>query len=222
VAVVLVIGIVLGSVANTVLAGESRLAGYVIDEPTAAGQTVVPRPMAVPDGWVPSGDPTWDFYVAAVAWNQLGAKPPRDACAICAAPAAGQDNQIPGPRLRAGAAERAVEHCDSAGIETPLRSLLDFDRQSARFDDDLARVSGLGDLRGDRIERFGGGQRSEDDGHALAERCDAARGNSACPFQRRTPRGDHIVAGHLEACPDQIGRYRRSHDAESDYADFVD
>ena len=61
---VAVLAAVLGSLGNAAAAGEFRLAAY-------AGQVVaaenVPPPPAerVPPGWELSGDPTWDFFVAA-------------------------------------------------------------------------------------------------------------------------------------------------------------
>jgi hypothetical protein len=63
----------LGTVVNGVVAGEFRLIGYLTDE--RATPTPI-DPTATPPGWTFSGDPTWDFYVAAVAPGQLGAEPP--------------------------------------------------------------------------------------------------------------------------------------------------
>jgi hypothetical protein len=76
VAAVLLGGMLLGAIANAVVTGDARLAGYVFGRGASASAPAAPRRASVPDGWVQSGDPTWDFYVAAVAWNQLGDPPP--------------------------------------------------------------------------------------------------------------------------------------------------
>ncbi len=73
---VLLGGTLLGTIGNAVLTGDARLAGYILGGRATADRPDPPRPVAVPDGWVASGDPTWDFYVAAVAWNQVGDPPP--------------------------------------------------------------------------------------------------------------------------------------------------
>lgn len=75
-AVVLGGSLVAGALVNGLFAGEFRLIGYVTGErgdPPAA--PAVP-PADAPPGWSYTGDPTWDFYVAAVAPNQLGEEPP--------------------------------------------------------------------------------------------------------------------------------------------------
>lgn len=63
-------GLVAGSLANFAVAGEFRLLGYVPGHPAATGKVNVPLSEA-PPGWTLSGDPTWDFYVAAVAPGQM-------------------------------------------------------------------------------------------------------------------------------------------------------
>jgi hypothetical protein len=72
--VIFAAGGLLGIVGNGLLAGELRLLGYLGAEPTPAE---VARPSIVPDGWTFTDDPTWDFYVAAVAPAQLGRQPPQ-------------------------------------------------------------------------------------------------------------------------------------------------
>jgi hypothetical protein len=71
--------LVLGTLVNGTIAGEFRLIGYLTDDrgtdPAADGTSDVP-PADAPPGWTFTGDPTWDFYVAAVAPGQLGAEPP--------------------------------------------------------------------------------------------------------------------------------------------------
>ncbi len=63
---VAVLALILGSLANAAVAGEFRLAGYAGRSMTAAD--VVPPPAdRIPPGWKLSGDPTWDFFVAATA-----------------------------------------------------------------------------------------------------------------------------------------------------------
>jgi hypothetical protein len=63
----------LGALGNGLLTGELRLLGYLGGEPSPAE---VPRPTILPEGWTFTDDPTWDFYVAAVAPAQLGRQPP--------------------------------------------------------------------------------------------------------------------------------------------------
>ena len=71
-AVVLVVSFVVGSGVNAFFAGKFRLVGYV-----AARQEALPIPAeSLPVGWVLSGDPTWDFYVASVAPALDGQPPP--------------------------------------------------------------------------------------------------------------------------------------------------
>jgi hypothetical protein len=69
-------GMLLGTIGNAVITGDARLAGYLVGSRPTVGRPAPPPPVAVPAGWVSSGDPTWDFYVAAVAWNQVGHPPP--------------------------------------------------------------------------------------------------------------------------------------------------
>ncbi len=68
-------GMVLGSGAALALTGEARVLGYAAGRPAAAPAQIPPG--EVPAGWTFTRDPTWDFYVAAVAPGQLGAQPPR-------------------------------------------------------------------------------------------------------------------------------------------------
>ncbi len=73
---VLLGGMLLGAITNAIITGDARLAGYVFGNRATGTAPVPAQPPIVPAGWVQSGDPTWDFYVAAVAWNQLGDPPP--------------------------------------------------------------------------------------------------------------------------------------------------
>ena len=63
----------IGAGLNGLIAGEFRLVGYVAADRAAPPPVPADR---IPDGWVFSGDPTWDFYVASVAPGQLGEPPP--------------------------------------------------------------------------------------------------------------------------------------------------
>lgn len=69
VAIVAVLAIVVGSLVNAAVAGEFRLLGYAGRSVTAA-DVIPPPPDRMPDGWKLSGDPTWDFFVAATAPEQ--------------------------------------------------------------------------------------------------------------------------------------------------------
>ena len=67
---IVALAIVGGTLANGALTGSFRIVGYLTaDRPETAGgaatATFIPEEM--PTGWTLSGDPTWDFYVAAVA-----------------------------------------------------------------------------------------------------------------------------------------------------------
>lgn len=64
VAAVAILGVVLGSLANAAVAGEFRLAGYA-GRSVAAGDIAPLPPERLPPRWVLSGDPAWDFFVAA-------------------------------------------------------------------------------------------------------------------------------------------------------------
>lgn len=64
VAVVAVLAAILGALGNAAVAGEFRLAGYAAPSVTR-GDVAVPPPERIPPGWELSGDPSWDFFVAA-------------------------------------------------------------------------------------------------------------------------------------------------------------
>lgn len=68
-------GLVTGAAANGVLAGEFRLLSYVAGQPDTPMPPI--DPARLPAGWRFSGDPTWDFYVAAVDPSLVGSDPPR-------------------------------------------------------------------------------------------------------------------------------------------------
>ena len=62
--VVAVLAAVLGSLGNAAVAGEFRLAAYIGQSVTV--EDVSPPPAErIPPGWELSGDPAWDFFVAA-------------------------------------------------------------------------------------------------------------------------------------------------------------
>jgi hypothetical protein len=73
---VLVAATIVGIVGNVALTGEARLLGYATGATARTDQAAVLPASIVPETWVESGDPTWDFYVAAVAWGQLGSRQP--------------------------------------------------------------------------------------------------------------------------------------------------
>jgi hypothetical protein len=59
---------VCGALANGALTGELRVAGYAVGLARPGGPVTPPaRPAETPPGWLPSADPTWDFYRAAVS-----------------------------------------------------------------------------------------------------------------------------------------------------------
>ena len=71
---ILAAGGVGGTLANGALTGSFRILGYVAGDATpGTGTTGEALDRAeVPPGWTFTGDPTWDFYVAAVAPAQMG------------------------------------------------------------------------------------------------------------------------------------------------------
>jgi hypothetical protein len=69
-------GLGVGALGNLAATGQLRVFGYVKGA-GAAEAPAPPRPDEVPPGWTFTNDPTWDFYVAAVAPAQLGREPPR-------------------------------------------------------------------------------------------------------------------------------------------------
>jgi hypothetical protein len=68
-------GTVLGIAGDWALSGDNRIVGYLV-----AGRTAQPAPLGLagdpPAGWVSSGDPTWDFHIAATDASQFGQAPP--------------------------------------------------------------------------------------------------------------------------------------------------
>ena len=67
-------GLTIGSVGSLLSTGQVRVLGYV----GAGGEAIEPYEAPadeIPAGWTTSGDPTWDFYVAAVAPGQAGPPP---------------------------------------------------------------------------------------------------------------------------------------------------
>jgi len=72
----LVGGLVVGTAASYGLTGELRVLGYVARDDTATKVPAAPPVDEIPPGWTFTDDPTWDFYVAAVAPGQLGREPP--------------------------------------------------------------------------------------------------------------------------------------------------
>jgi hypothetical protein len=69
-------GVGLGSVALFAATGHPGAFGYLASGPRSAAAIVHPEPSEIPAGWTFSDDPTWDFYVAAVAPNYLGVAAP--------------------------------------------------------------------------------------------------------------------------------------------------
>ncbi|HEY0444294.1 MAG TPA: glycosyltransferase family 39 protein, partial [Candidatus Limnocylindrales bacterium] len=68
--------VVAGAALNAALVGEFRLLGYVAHATPVDTTPVLTRPTELPAGWRFSSDPTWDFYVAAVAPAEIGNAPP--------------------------------------------------------------------------------------------------------------------------------------------------
>lgn len=72
---VLVGGLAVGAIGSFAATGQVRVLGYVAGT-GSEGLAIQPPPAdEVPAGWSASGDPTWDFYVAAVAPGQAGPPP---------------------------------------------------------------------------------------------------------------------------------------------------
>ncbi|MFH1475343.1 MAG: hypothetical protein ABIG85_05730, partial [Chloroflexota bacterium] len=69
-------GLLIGSASAFGLTGELRVLGYVAHERVDAPAPAPPPADEMPPGWAFTSDPTWDFYVAAVAPGQLGREPP--------------------------------------------------------------------------------------------------------------------------------------------------
>jgi len=79
-AVALVVGgISLGTLAAWGLTGNAGVLHYVVgsDDAVPDAATSRGRPGEVPDGWTFTDDPTWDFYIAAVAPSLVGSQPPQ-------------------------------------------------------------------------------------------------------------------------------------------------
>ncbi len=68
-------GLAVGAVGSFAATGQVRVLGYAAGA-GREGLAIQPPPAdEVPAGWSASGDPTWDFYVAAVAPGQAGRPP---------------------------------------------------------------------------------------------------------------------------------------------------
>ena len=64
-----------GAIGNFAATGQLRVLGYVAGAATEGAAIQPPPADEVPAGWTASGDPTWDFYLAAVAPGQAGRPP---------------------------------------------------------------------------------------------------------------------------------------------------
>lgn len=69
-------GLLVGAAASFGLTGELRVLGYVSRDLEATDVPPPPPADEMPPGWTFTDDPTWDFYVAAVAPGQVGREPP--------------------------------------------------------------------------------------------------------------------------------------------------
>jgi hypothetical protein len=69
-------GLLVGTIATYGLTGELRVLGYVARDRDATEAPAPPPADEMPPGWTFTDDPTWDFYVAAVAPGQQGREPP--------------------------------------------------------------------------------------------------------------------------------------------------
>ena len=129
------------------------------------------------------------------------------------------DDNVLDLRLRAGAADRAVEHDVTGFGECACGGMLVVERQRAGLDDH-ARFYARGDNRRDRHrERVGAGQAGDDGrrlGRKLASvRCDLDTGAGERPAALRVD----IVADHAPTGGDEVLRKRAAHDAETDDTD---
>lgn len=76
--VAVVVGLTGGLAANSILTGRGGLLDYVTGGGSGEVQaTVEIDETLLPEGWVLSDDPTWNFNIAAVAGGQSGTAPPR-------------------------------------------------------------------------------------------------------------------------------------------------
>ena len=133
--------------------------------------------------------------------------------------AAGIDDEIAGPRLRAGAAHRAVEH-DVAGLaQRALGLLLVGEREGAGFDDHLRRHARGRDRRDGGVERRRLRQAGDDGRDLGGERRHVGRDLDPGARQRAAARRIDVVADDTPAGIDQVARERSAHDAEADHAD---
>lgn len=76
---VVVLAVLGGTLANGALTGSFRIVGYLTAERVETAGEVATEgfiPEEIPAGWKLSGDPTWDFYVAAVAPAEVGLPAP--------------------------------------------------------------------------------------------------------------------------------------------------
>jgi hypothetical protein len=69
-------GLGLGTLVGLASTGDTGVFGYLRAQTNGPAAVTRPDPSEIPAGWTFSGDPTWDFYVAAVAPNFMGMPPP--------------------------------------------------------------------------------------------------------------------------------------------------
>ncbi|MEX2010607.1 MAG: hypothetical protein WEF51_00065 [Chloroflexota bacterium] len=69
-------GLLVGVVGDAVLTGDNRIVGYLIAGQSGGETVPIPLVGDPPAGWKASGDPTWDFHVAATDVGQFGQPPP--------------------------------------------------------------------------------------------------------------------------------------------------
>ncbi len=134
--------------------------------------------------------------------------------------AAGVDHEILGPGLRAGAADRTIEH-HMAGLAQHAFGLdLVVDRERARFDDHARTHAGGDDLLRRLLERGGLGQTGDDGRHRGGERRHVGRDLHAGARQGAAASRVDVVAHDVPAGLDEVLRERAAHDAETDDTDF--
>ena len=131
------------------------------------------------------------------------------------------DHEVLHLRLRAGAADRAVQHHVAGLAQRALGLELVLDREGAGFDDH-ARTHPGADDGGDRcIERGRLGQAGDDGRHLSRERLRIRRDLDPGARHGAAAGGIDVVAHHPPAGGDEVLRERAAHDAEADDADVA-
>ena len=127
-------------------------------------------------------------------------------------------HQIFDTRLRARAAQRAIEQNRAARRQAFSRFFFHRDGQRAGLDDDRIGACRLSEFRRGFQQRVGRRQRSHDDGAFPGHFVAISRDVAACLAVILPPPRENVVPHDFESRMNEIARHCRSHDSQSNHA----